>query len=46
MKSLMKSYQNLGNADFYENLHRKYFNKAKENKNKQNKPANPEVSNS
>lgn len=29
MKSLLKSYQNIGNADFYENLHRKYFNKAK-----------------
>jgi hypothetical protein len=29
MKSLIKSYQNIGNADFYENLHKKYFNKAK-----------------
>jgi hypothetical protein len=28
MKSLMKSY-NAGNVQFYENLHRKYFDKAK-----------------
>jgi hypothetical protein len=30
----MKSYQNIGNADFYENLHKKYFNKAKDVKKK------------
>ena len=29
MKSLLKSY-NAGNCQFYENLHRKYFDKAKE----------------
>ena len=29
MKSLMKSY-NSGNVAFYENLHRKYFDKAKD----------------
>jgi len=28
MKSLLKSY-NAGNAKFYENLHRRYFDKAK-----------------
>jgi hypothetical protein len=29
MKSLMKSYSN-GNFQFYENLHQKYFDKAKD----------------
>ena len=36
MKSLLKSY-NTGNAAFYENLHRKYFDKAKNSSEK--KPA-------
>ena len=41
MKSLIKSYQNIGNADFYENLHKKYFNKAK-GKKAQKKQESPE----
>ena len=33
MHSMLKSYQKTSNVDFYDNLHRKYFNKAKvENK--------------
>jgi hypothetical protein len=29
MHSMLKSYQKTSNVDFYDNLHRKYFNKAK-----------------
>jgi len=29
MQSMLKSYQKTSNIDFYDNLHRKYFNKAK-----------------
>ena len=29
MHSMLKSYQKTSNIDFYDNLHRKYFNKAK-----------------
>ena len=34
LKSLMKSYYKSGNVKFYDNLHKKYFDKAK-NENKQ-----------
>ena len=30
MKSLMKSFYNAGNVQFYDNLHKKYFDKAKD----------------
>lgn len=38
MHSMLKSYQKTSNVDFYDNLHRKYFNKAKAgNKTKEEK---------
>lgn len=39
MHSMLKSYKNTSNVDFYDNLHRKYFNKAKDGaKEKGSKP--------
>ena len=40
MKSLMKSF-NAGNVQFYENLHKKYFDKAKGNENNLDGPCEP-----
>ena len=40
MKSLMKSY-NAGNVAFYENLHKKYFDKAKDKDNQKGRPTPP-----
>ena len=37
-QSLLKSQANIENADFYEDLHRKYFNKAKERDQRKGQP--------
>ena len=37
MKSLMKSFSN-GNFEFFDNLHKKYFDKAKMDQTKRSKP--------